>query len=228
MSLESRSLADGIEVRTDAATGRVIASGVAMRYGSPSKPLMFRGRGIAREQFTAGVFTKTTQETDVRSHLEHGGPYLGRTDNGSLRLVDSPIELRYELDLPDTTAGRDAAELLTRGDVKGSSIGFRAIPSQVDWSVTEDGLALRTVREAHLGLVDLTVSPAYTESTAELVLRSLAEDMHASFDEVAAAATAGDLRHLIDAREGDDDAQRVEHEGRPTVTFRAHMTSLLV
>lgn len=228
MTLEHRSLADPVELRSDPETGRVTVSGVAMRYGAASKPMQFRGRGVAREQFTPGAFAKTLQETDVRSHLEHLGPYLGRTDNASLRITDSPGELRYALDLPNTTAGRDAGELLGRGDIKGSSIGFRAIPSQVEWSVGADGLALRTVREAHLGLIDLTVSPAYDDSTAEMVLRSFAVEVDAPIDQVLAAAAAGDLRSLIDAHTGDDDPDDDETEGRTTSTFRPPMTSLLV
>jgi hypothetical protein len=35
--------------------------------------------------------------------------------------------LHYEIDLPDTTLGTDVAELLRRGDISGSSLGFRNI-----------------------------------------------------------------------------------------------------
>jgi hypothetical protein len=51
--------------------------------------------------------------------------------------------------------------LLERGDIKGSSIGFRALPKAVAWSVDEDGMALRSVSEAQLFRVDLTVAPYY-------------------------------------------------------------------
>jgi hypothetical protein len=73
------------------------------------------------------------------------GPVPRPPGNGSLRLTDDRSELAYEIDLPDTTAGRDAAHLLERGDIKGSSIGFRAMPKAVAWSVDEDGMALRSV-----------------------------------------------------------------------------------
>lgn len=207
---ETRSLVEPVEFRAEGT--RIVASGVAMRYGAKSKPI----NGQFREVFSAGAFTKTISEQDVRSHNEHGGPYLARSGAGSLRLMDSRTELGYEIDLPDTTAGRDAAALLERGDIKGSSIGFRAIPSTVKWSVDDDGMALRSVSEARLFVVDLTVSPAYPASTSELALRSLADEHHMELRSVLAAAERGELPTLIASPVEDEET---EEEGRETPTF---------
>lgn len=210
-TFEHRALVEPVEFRSDG--NRIVASGVAMRYGAKSKPI----EGRFREVFQPGSFSKTIKEQDVRSHNEHGGPYLGRTANGSLRLIDTRSELAYELDLPDTSAGRDAAALLERGDIKGSSIGFRAIPSAVKWSVDDDGMALRTVGEASLALIDLTVAPAYPDSTAALAMRSLADDMHV---EVRTLLDMGavDLATLISSPPGEG-AEEDDDEGRETPTF---------
>lgn len=189
--VEHRSLVEPVEFRAEGTALR--ASGVAMRYESKSKPI----GGQFREVFAAGSFARTITQQDVRSHNEHGGPYLARTGAGSLRLIDSRSELAYELDLPDTTAGRDTAALLERGDIKGSSIGFRAIPAQVKWTVDDDGLALRTVGEAELLLVDLTVAPAYGASTAALAYRSLADDLTTDIDALVEAANRGELPTLL-------------------------------
>lgn len=162
----------------------LVAAGVAMRYGAKSKPIA----GQFREVFLPGAFTKTLQEQDVHSHNEHHGPYLGRTGAGTLRLTDTRSELAYEIDLPDTGAGRDAAALLERGDIKGSSIGFRALPKQVTWSVEDDGMALRSISAAVLSRVDLTIEPYYPDSTAG-ILRSLADE------------TGLDVRSLVEASE---------------------------
>ena len=86
----------------------ITAEGIAMRYETRSKKIADK----FFEQFTPGAFTKTLQEATIESHHEHSGPYLGSTRNNSLRLHDSPTALAYEIDLPDTTAGRDAATLL--------------------------------------------------------------------------------------------------------------------
>jgi HK97 family phage prohead protease len=190
-TIECRSLAEPVEFRSNGTT--LIAAGVAMRYGAKSKPI----KGQFREQFKAGALARTIKQQDVRAHNEHDGPYLARVGSGSLRLMDSRSELAYEIDLPDTTAGRDAAALLERGDIKGSSIGFRAIPSQVKWTVDDDGMALRTVTEAALFRVDLTTSPYYDDSTAEIALRSLAAEKGIELRSVLEAAEEGHLADVV-------------------------------
>jgi HK97 family phage prohead protease len=217
VNLEQRSLLEPPEFRSEGTQLR--AAGVAMRYGAKSKPI----DGKFREAFTAGAFAKTIREQDVRSHNEHDGPYLARLGNGSLRLTDDRSSLSYEIDLPDTSAGRDAAHLLERGDIKGSSIGFRALPKAVAWSVDEDGMAFRSVSEAQLLRVDLTIAPYYPASTAELALRSLADDKGLELRSVLEAADRGELPTLISSDE--DDEQRSD-DGRDTPTVRERITSL--
>lgn len=208
MTLEIRSLVEPPEFRSS--NGKLLASGVAMRYGAKSKPI----RGQFREVFNPGAFAKTIQEQDVHAHNEHQGPYLGRTGAGTLRLFDSRSELAYELDLPDTTAGRDAAALLERGDIKGSSIGFRAIPKEVKWTVDGDGMALRSISAAKLRRVDLTIEPYYPDSTAEMAFRSLADETGLELRSLLEAADRGELATLISNphQEQDDD------DGRETPT----------
>nr|WP_236871308.1 HK97 family phage prohead protease [Brevibacillus laterosporus] len=49
---------------------------------------------------------------------------LGSTKNETLRLYEDDIGLRFELDLPNNTWGKDAYESIQRGDVDGVSFGF--------------------------------------------------------------------------------------------------------
>lgn len=209
---EHRALVEPVEFRSKGST--LSASGVAMRYGTKSKPI----QGKFREVFTPGAFAKTIQEQTVDSHNEHGGPYLASTSNRSLRLTDTRTELSYEIDLPDTTAGRDAATLLERGDIRGSSIGFVALPSAVKWSVDDDGMALRSVGEARLGLVDLVIRPAYPASTAELAMRSLADEFHMDVRALADLDVSA-LSSLISSPQDEDESQRNDEQGRETPTF---------
>lgn len=208
--IELRSLLEPVEFRS-AEGGRIVASGVAMRYGAVSKPVMKAGRGVFREVFEPGAFAKTIQEQDVRSHLEHHGPYLGRVSNGSLRLHDDRSALNFELDLPDTSAGRDAAALLERRDVRGASVGFVALPGAETWTKGDDGMTLRSVSQARLGVVDLTVAPAYDDSTADMAFRSLADQYHLDIGDLIDAAAAGELRSLLDQKV-DDDAEEGEDD----------------
>lgn len=220
MTPEFRSLLEPPEFRAEGT--KVTASGVAMRYGAKSKPI----EGKFREQFAGGAFTKTITEQDIRSHNEHTGPYLARIANGTLRLVDGRSELGYEIDLPDTTAGRDAAHLLERRDIKGSSIGFRALPKGQSWTVDTDGMALRSVTEAKLFRVDLTVAPYYDDSTAELALRSFADDRGLELRSVMEAAERGELPILISPSE-EEEEQRSEEEQAAQAPVRPRMSSLM-
>lgn len=211
MNLEYFPMTEAPEFRSEGT--KLTASGVAMRYGARSKPIA----GKFREVFHPGSFTKTIAEQKIDSHNEHLGPYLASTSNGTLRLLDGRSELGFEIDLPDTTAGRDAAALLERRDIKGASIGFRSIPSAVKWSV-EDGMALRSISEAKLARVDLTVAPYYDSTSAELALRSLAEQKGVELRSLLDAADPGYLAGLISSEE-DEEEDRSEEERRGTPTL---------
>lgn len=222
MTPEFRSLLEPPEFRGEGT--KLTASGVAMRYGAKSKPI----NGKFREQFQPGSFAKTITEQDIRSHNEHDGPYLARLANATLRLADTRSELGYEIDLPDTSAGRDAARLLEREDIRGSSIGFRALPKGQTWTV-EDGMALRSVTEAKLFRIDLTVAPYYDDSTAELALRSFADDRGLELRSVMEAAERGELPTLIASEEDDEERSEEEQDdgrGAPTVV-RPRLASLM-
>ena len=220
---EFRSLLEPPEFRSEGT--RLTAAGVAMRYGARSKPI----GGKFREVFQPGAFAKTIgDKVDVRAHNEHTGPYLGRTGNGTLRLIDARSELGYELDLPDTTAGRDAAQLLERQDIRGSSIGFRARPADIKWSVDTDGMAMRSVATAALFRVDLTVAPYYDDSTAALALRSLADERHMELRSVLEAADRGELSTLIESSFEDDEEHRSDpDDSLNSIVVRPRIASLL-
>lgn len=212
---ETRSLAEPPEVRSDGA-GHLVASGVAIRYGVRSKPIL--GRFV--EEIRSGAATKTMQERDVLALHEHErSMMLGRTSSGTLRLTDSATELRYEIDLPDTSVGRDVATLLERGDLKGSSFGFRANPKMVTWSV-DKGMAVRSVGEMSLlHHIATTVDPAYNETSAEVAYRSLADASQLDLRTIIEAAERGDLAKVIEADELPP-VQDEEGEERSGVEFR--------
>jgi HK97 family phage prohead protease len=224
-AIEYRSFIEPIEFRSAENGTKISASGVAVRYGARSKLI----EGRFRERFQPGAFAKTlADKVDITSSLEHFGPYLARTTNGTLTLTDDRSLMAYNIDLPDTTSGRDAAKLLEREDVRGSSVGFLKGAKSV-WSVDDDGMALRTVTEAKLRRVDLTVAPAYDDSTAELALRSFAEERDMEFRSVLEAAQRGEFAHLI-APEGHEEerSEKDEEDGRlePTVV-RPRITHLM-
>lgn len=81
-----------------------------------------------KERVMPGAFDAClAAQADVRCLWSHDSrQVLGRLPAGTLRLSVDATGLKYEVDLPDTQAGRDAIISVERKDVTGSSFGFRA------------------------------------------------------------------------------------------------------
>lgn len=115
--IERRAIGEVVEVRaTD--SGKKKISGYALKWN---------------QRYSMGWFTeeisrdalKGADLTDVRALLNHDPNFvLGRTTAGTLKLTQDDTGLRYEIDLPDTQAGRDLATSIERGDISQSSWGF--------------------------------------------------------------------------------------------------------
>lgn len=176
--------------------------GYAIVYGARSLDL-----GGFVEVIAPGAATKSLRESDVLAYAYHEpSALLGRTSAGTLRLAEDMHGVAFEIDLPATTVGRDLAELAGRGDVKGSSFGFRAIVDEWDEDDDQDPGVLRTVRELALHHVAPVPDPAYPDT--EAALRSLATVRHLDLAEVRDAAKRRDLGGLLagaDAGEEHDD-----------------------
>jgi len=114
------------------------------------------GGGIV-ETIAAGAFSQTLEErTDILALVDHD-PHrvLARTRSGSLRLSEDTRGLTFDLDVPDTQAGRDVLTLAERGDLGGMSFGFEAIDEHVDGARRE----LRAVDLFEISIV--AAFPAY-------------------------------------------------------------------
>jgi hypothetical protein len=140
------------------------------------------------------AFDRTLREGDAVALWNHmDEALLGRVRSGTLRLSVDGHGLAYEIDLPDTTHGRDVTELLRRGDVRGSSFGF--VAREQEWHEDSDGNITRTLLEVALIDVSPVTNPAYPDTDA--ALRSLAAAVGHPLDEVRAAVETRSLGRLI-------------------------------
>jgi len=99
---------------------------------------------------------------------------LGNTKSGTLRLTNMENELRFELDIPNTTVGNDAWELIQRGDVDGVSFGMKVTKEQWSSEKRDDGrLYRRNILNAELYEISPVAFPAYPAN--EVAARSLEE-----------------------------------------------------
>ncbi len=157
---ELRELASNLELRENDDGTRTLV-GYAVKWEKKSHVLGYYYK--FREQFKKGAFAESLQKDDQRFLWSHDtSKVLGRTKNGTLRLEEDSIGLRFELDLPDTTLGNDTYKSINRGDVDGVSFGFRKESDDVE--EPEDDLPLRTVTKAKLLEVSAVAFPAYPDS----------------------------------------------------------------
>lgn len=155
--------------------GIAVVRGYVAVWDSPSQVLYEARVGKFIEICQKGMFAKTITERDQRALYNHDdNQLLGRRKNGTLKLEEDEIGLRFELHLPDTSLGRDLAELIRRGDVDACSFGFQVVQDRID---TSGSMPVRYLMEVRMSEMTLTPIPAY-EGTAELLtidVRSLVE-----------------------------------------------------
>lgn len=161
MTLEKRTLTSPVEVRK--AEDKRTVAGYAALFNSEADI-----GGAFREVIAPGAFADTLG-SDIRALVDHdSGRVIGRSTAGTLRLSEDDKGLAVEIDLPDTTDGRDLAVSLERGDISGMSFGFRV--TKDTWDETGD-MPMRTIQAVDLFEVSAVAFPAYDDTS--LALRSL-------------------------------------------------------
>ncbi len=196
-TLERRTGVQVVELRSGADGGKL--GGYALKYNKLSQNL-----GNFVERIEPGFVDKSlADKVDVLARFQHDDNFLlGRVASGTLRLEGDDVGVHYEVDLPDTGAGRDVGVLAGRGDIRYASFAFRVMPDGGDeWGYTEAGFPMRTLKRGGGQLVDVApvVSPAYMDTSS--ALRSLAEQRSLNVDAVVQAAQHGQLQELLRAKE---------------------------
>jgi HK97 family phage prohead protease len=138
-------------------------SGYASLFNEPSLPLPFT------EYVRPGAFKRSLQSRNRMMLLwnhDTSNP-LASTRNGSLQLVEDARGLKVTATLPDTTLGRDIAELVRTGVVDSMSFGFSV--KRDSWS--SDGQT-RYLEDVTLYEVSLVSTPAYESTAGTVSVRS--------------------------------------------------------
>lgn len=100
----------------------VAASGQLVGYCAVYDQPTTRQRDYAGTETIARTAFDGLLDGDVTALINHDpSQLLGRTASGTLRLSSDEHGLRFELDLPDTSLGRDVRTLVQRGDIRGMS-----------------------------------------------------------------------------------------------------------
>ena len=141
-------------------------SGYAAVFESDSEPLPFI------ERIAPGAFKGSLRNrNDIKLLWDHDtASVLGSTRAGTLRLTEDARGLFVEADLPNTSTGRDARELIGRGDVDSMSFGFTVARNGDEWSA--DG-SVRTLTKINLHEVSIVAFPAYTATAGSTTMRGI-------------------------------------------------------
>jgi HK97 family phage prohead protease len=200
--LETRTVEETFEVREDS-TGMHL-EGYAALFDSRSENL-----GGFTEIIKPGAFRSSLRSrNDVKLLWNHDtGAVLGSTRSGTLVLTEDERGLKVSATLPNTSYGRDAKELIARGDVTGFSFGF-SMPARGGDEWNDNGTE-RILKSVRLHEVSLTAFPAYRQTEGTATVRGL--DKVAQRADIDADALADALLKIENGEDiSTDDRQLLE------------------
>jgi HK97 family phage prohead protease len=175
---EIRALPVTLEIREAKEDGEKRTISGTIKYNTESNEMRDWWGDTFVEEISSGAFADSIKTRGVVGLWSHRTDVvLGNTKSGTLRIDDGEKELKFELDIPNTSSGNDAWELIQRGDVDGVSFGMRVTKDK--WSSEkrdEERIYKRSILNADLFEISPVAFAAYPSN--EVSVRSL-EDFKA-------------------------------------------------
>lgn len=170
------SLATGpvrIEERADKKT--VISGYAAVFYDAEDEGTEYQLYPGLRERVMPTAFDRAIREAqDCRGLFNHDpNMLLGRCSAGTMKLSVDKKGLRYEIEPPDTQAGRDVITSIKRGDLTGSSFSFKPVVQKYQLSMSDEEDDVRELHDVELFDCGPVSFPAYSATTTGM--RALGE-----------------------------------------------------
>ena len=142
-----------------------IVSGYAIRFMEESVDL----GGFIERIHPEAISIDQIRNSDIFALFNHeDGMVLGRTGAGTLKLDLREDGLYYEINVPNTVAGNELLEHITRGEMYGTSFAF-SLPSDGSgevWSKGEDGNIYRDINNIEFIFeISPVFTPAYPTTT---------------------------------------------------------------
>ncbi|MGD6845240.1 HK97 family phage prohead protease [Bacillus infantis] len=181
---EMRALPVKLEIRETNEESETRTITGAIKYDTDSAEMRDWYGDVIIEQISSGAFDESLKSRDVVGLWSHDtSQVLGNTKSGSLQIENTKSELRFELNIPNTSVGNDAWELIKRGDVDGISFGMKVTKDKWSSEEREEGkIYKRSILNAELYEISPVAFPAYPAN--EVGIRSLddfkAEEKRAS------------------------------------------------
>lgn len=191
MKIERRNFPiEDMEVRSEEGKPTILR-GYAAVFEKLSVPLY----GF-REKIRAGAFARSLEKNNIKALWNHNADFpLGSTKGGTLKLEEDEKGLRFELELPDNSWGRDAAIAVKRKDVDGVSFGFSV--NKDEWDRSNEKEPIRTLVDVNLVEISPTPFPAYPATSVSA--RSALAEHGIDYDKLAEAVVNAKNNILTDA-----------------------------
>ena len=197
-----------VQVETREDGGATITGYAAVFYDSGNDGTEFEIFSDYVERIMPGAFDEALKRPDDAAGLFNHQPdnLLGRVSAGTLSLSVDKTGLRYEIDAPDTTVGRDVVASIKRGDLTGSSFAFTVTDQTFR---TEEKIDIREIRGVELFDTGPVTYPAYEATTTGVRATDGADDAVAARrtwhaeqrrDRMAAGTTDSVRKFLTDAK----------------------------
>lgn len=157
-----------LEVRNNNENEPITLRGLAIPYNKMSEDMGFR------EVIASGACSRALSKSpDLLALYEHDySNLLARTSNDSLKVIETERGLEVEIELPETSLGKDIAVLTNRGTLSKMSFGFSTGYESTEWTEMDDGTDLRTINHIdNLYEVSIVSNPAYADT--DVAMRSL-------------------------------------------------------
>jgi HK97 family phage prohead protease len=172
----------GLEIRESKTDGVIgVLAGYAATFNQRSE-VMFDFVEIVKP----GAFKRSLDSGEDVCALAHhqSAGIIGRRSAKTLRVSEDAKGLAIEVDVPDTTVGRDLLTLVKRGDITGMSFGFQTVQDKWSWEQAQGKpkLYIRELLDVDLFEVSAVIWPAYPSTSVEA--RSLEEFARAAIAEL--------------------------------------------
>jgi hypothetical protein len=117
--------------------------------------------GVFTETIAPGTFRDSIATDPIVALLNHDNNFvLGRNTSKTLLLREDTKGLYFEIDIPDTTVGRDLTVLIQRGDIDSCSFAFSV--DEESWDHEQN---IRTLQKVTLYDISVVTNPAYSDTS---------------------------------------------------------------
>jgi len=160
------------ETRFDESTQSITGT-AAVYYRSDDPGTEYTGLGF-RERISPGAFAKTVAEDDIRGLFDHNpAQILGRTSARTMEVSLTKRGLTYSIPYDESDQDhRNVKKKLERGDITGSSFGFKV--RDEEWS-SQDGEDVRNLTDVQVAEVSIVTFPAYKSASSGMRDEDLVE-----------------------------------------------------